>query len=77
MPGNLNPSPVLWFVGHANIFRCAMIERLTIIIAWLLPRRLVYWCAIRLGSEATVRNDEKRYEGNVPDMTFMDALKRW
>lgn len=54
-----------------------MIERLCIMIAWMLPRRLVYWCAIRLGSEATVRDDEKRYEGNVPDMTFMDALKRW
>ena len=54
-----------------------MIERFTIMIAWLLPRKLVYWCAIRLGSEATVRDDIHRYEGDVPDMTFIDALQRW
>lgn len=43
-------------------------------IAWWLPRRLAYWCAIRLGAHAT----QGRWSNqNVPDLTFMDALKRW
>lgn len=46
-------------------------------LVWMLPRWLVYRCAIRLGAEATTRDDARRFEGNVPDMTFMDALKRW
>jgi len=44
---------------------------------WLvfkLPRPLVYWCGIRLGAFAT----QGQY-GNtiVPELSFMDALKRW
>lgn len=50
------------------------VEKLVIKIAWLLPQRLVYWCAIRLWAYATCG----RY-GNtvVSDITFVGALKRW
>ena len=43
-------------------------------LAYWLPQRLVYWAAIRLGAYATCG----KY-GNtiVPDLRFMDALKRW
>lgn len=38
------------------------------------PRRLVYWCAIVLGANAT----QGEYSSQVvPDLLFMDALKRW
>jgi len=40
----------------------------------MLPRKLVYWCAVRVGAHATqgpYSNQE------VPALTFMDALKRW
>jgi hypothetical protein len=49
-------------------------EKLCIAIAWRLPRRLVYWCAIRLGAHATTG----RHEATVtPSLLFTEALKRW
>jgi len=51
-----------------------MMENLVIKVAWMLPRRLVYWCAIRLGAHAT----QGQYSNQeVPALAFMDALKRW
>lgn len=43
-------------------------------VAWLLPRRLVYWSAIRLMAHATTGPHEKQV---VPDLLAVDALKRW
>lgn len=51
-----------------------MIEKLIIAIAWRLPRRLAYWCAIRVGAHAT---QGKYGDQVVPDLKFMDALQRW
>jgi hypothetical protein len=39
-----------------------------------MPRRLVYACAMRVGVEATTGAYSWQ---TVPDLTFMDALKRW
>ena len=55
-----------------------MIERMQErLIMWLsskLPRRLVYWCAIRLYVHATTG----RYSGQiVPELNALEALKRW
>jgi hypothetical protein len=51
-----------------------MREKLTMWLAFRLPRRLVMWCAVRLGAHAT----QGRYSSQVvPDLLFMDALKRW
>jgi hypothetical protein len=43
-------------------------------IAWRLPKRLVYWAAVRLVAHAT-----QGVYGNtvVPDLTAMEALRRW
>lgn len=43
-------------------------------LAHKLPRRLVYFAAIRLGAEVTTGR-----WGNtvVPELRFMDAIKRW
>ena len=49
-------------------------EKLLIFIAWHLPKSVVYWCSIRLGAYATQGNYENQV---VPDLLFMDALKRW
>jgi hypothetical protein len=43
-------------------------------IAWKLPRRLVYWCAIRVGAHAT-QGEYSNQE--VPALLMMDAIKRW
>lgn len=50
------------------------LENIKFKIAWLMPKWLVYFCTIRLGAFATTG----KY-GNtvVPELTFMDALKRW
>ena len=43
-------------------------------LAFKLPKRLVYWAAIRLIAHATCG----RYSATVvPDLTAMDALRRW
>lgn len=43
-------------------------------IVWKLPRRLVYWCAIRLMANATVGPYSDQV---VPELTAMQALERW
>jgi hypothetical protein len=50
-----------------------MSEKIWMWLAWRLPRRLVYWCAIRLGSYGTRIYREQE----VPALLFMDALQRW
>lgn len=43
-------------------------------LAWKLPHRLVMWCAARVGANATQGAYSKTV---VPDLTLMDALRRW
>ncbi len=51
-----------------------MLEAITIKLAWLMPRRLTYWCAIRVLAHAT---QGKYSNQEVPALSAMDALKRW
>ena len=51
-----------------------MIEAIARKVAWLVPRRVAYWCAIRVGAHAT--QGEWGIQ-EVPLLTFADALKRW
>lgn len=55
--------------------RQRVIENVLIWFVWLLPRKIVYWSAIRVMVHATI----PPLYGNqiVPDLTAMDALKRW
>lgn len=39
----------------------------------LTPRRLVYWCAVRLMAEAAAANPH----AEIPAMTAADCLKSW
>jgi hypothetical protein len=50
------------------------VDKFWLFIAWHLPKELVKWCAVRLGAFASTG---KYGNTNVPEMTFMDALKRW
>ena len=43
-------------------------------IAWHLPRKLVYWCAIRVAAHATTGSYSNQI---VTDLRAMDALDRW
>ena len=43
-------------------------------IAWKMPRKLVYWCAIRLMAHATTGDHGHHI---VPEVTCLDALNRW
>ena len=49
-------------------------ERLRLRLVYLLPRSLVYWCAIRLIAHATTGKHGAQL---VSDLTAMDALDRW
>ncbi len=51
-----------------------MKDKFCIKIANLLPRKIVYWCAIRLIAKATTGKHSTQI---VPELTAMDALKRW
>ena len=51
-----------------------MKEKVMMWIAWKMPKWLVYFCAIRLGANATTGKHGSQI---VPDLNFMDALKRW
>uniref|UniRef100_A0A6M3XXP5 Uncharacterized protein n=1 Tax=viral metagenome TaxID=1070528 RepID=A0A6M3XXP5_9ZZZZ len=43
-------------------------------LAWRLPKQLVMWASIRLIAHAT----QGEYSNQVvPDLSAMDALKRW
>jgi hypothetical protein len=43
-------------------------------MAKLLPKRLVYFCGIIIGANATTGQYSKQI---VPELTFMEALERW
>ncbi len=49
-------------------------EKLLMAIAWSMPKKLVYWCSIRLMAHATVGQYSNQI---VPELTAIDALKRW
>ena len=43
-------------------------------VTWKLPKKLVYWCAVRLMAWAT----QGQWGNQSPnDVNIMDALKRW
>jgi hypothetical protein len=52
----------------------ALLEEAYMWLAWHLPKRLVYWCAIRLMAHATVG----QYGSDHPDsVSVIQALNRW
>lgn len=63
-----------WHLDSFGIWRARTTERWALRIAWAMPRWLVYWCSIRLMAHATTGQYSSQI---VPDLTAMDALKRW
>lgn len=49
-------------------------DRLPAWITHKLPHKVAYWAAIRVGANATVGQYKNQV---VPELLFMDALKRW
>jgi len=51
-----------------------MIDKLLLNIVCCLPKRLLYWSVIHVASVAT----SGKYSNTiVPELTIIDALKRW
>lgn len=49
-------------------------EKFYMWITWKLPKKLVYWCAVRLMAWAT----QGQWGNESPsDVNIMDALERW
>jgi len=51
-----------------------LLEKMLLAIVWHLPKKLVYWCAIRLMAHATAGQYSSQI---VSELNVMDALKRW
>lgn len=52
----------------------SLVEKLSRFIAWLLPRRVVYWSYIRLHAHATCTT----YSHRTPhDVSWVEALESW
>ena len=49
-------------------------EKTVISLVWILPKSIVYWCTVRLIANATTGKHSSQV---VPELTAMDALKRW
>ena len=49
-------------------------EKIWVWLAWKMPRKLTYWCAIRVAAHATQGQWSSQI---VPDLTALEALKRW
>lgn len=50
------------------------LDKLAMKIAWLLPKRIAYWAAIRVGAHATCGPYGNESPSELPMMT---ALQRW
>jgi hypothetical protein len=59
---------------HLRYLASKRLERLLLWFVWRLPRRLVYWAAIRLMAHATQGPWSSQ---EVPALLAVDALKRW
>jgi len=49
-------------------------ERVSMWIAWHLPKYIVLWCAYRVAAHAVSGKWENE---EVPSVTMMDAIARW
>jgi len=49
-------------------------EKIIIWLAWKMPRKLAYWCAVRVMANATVGQYSSQV---VPELLALDGLKRW
>ena len=61
-------------LSYAQWWLRSVPDKIARAVVWRLPRRLVYWSAIRVAASATTG----RYSDQiVPDLTVVDALDRW
>ncbi len=52
----------------------SLLDKIYMFLAWHMPKRLIMWCAMRIGANAT----QGKYDTQiVPDLKFMDAIDRW
>lgn len=49
-------------------------DRLPQWISYHLPKRVIYWCSIRVGAHATLGEFKTKV---VPELTFMEAIQAW
>jgi hypothetical protein len=63
-----------WQIVLFRLWRRRQSERAAMVVAWRLPRWLVYWASIRLMAHATTGQYS---DTEAPALLAMDALKRW
>lgn len=50
-------------------------ETLWMKLAWIMPKKLVYWCGVRMAGHAT--SGDEYGENHPDDVSVIDMLKRW
>lgn len=65
---------VLWKWIETKLGLQRLLDSLCMKLVWVLPERLVYWCAMRVGAHATTGKWGTQV---VADLGFMDAIRRW
>jgi hypothetical protein len=66
-----------WLLARKSYYRWYLYktpERFWMFVAWKLPRTLAMWAAVRVIAHATTG---PYGDTVVPDLSAMDALKRW
>ncbi|WP_316200930.1 MULTISPECIES: hypothetical protein [unclassified Bradyrhizobium] len=56
------------------MLKTQVLDEIAMKLAWLLPRKVIYWATIRLGAHAT----QGQYSNQVvPELRFFEAIERW
>jgi len=61
----------IWMIKH---WMTRAWEEMLMKIVWMLPKKIVMWSFVRVTAHATTGKWSKQI---VPELTAMDALKRW
>jgi hypothetical protein len=62
----------LWLTRNHEVRKLR--ERVLLWIVWRLPKEVIMWAYVRVAEHATTG---KYGDTEVPELTMMDALKRW
>ncbi len=63
------------YLFYKNLYSSRQaIEKFWFSLAWKLPKKLVYYCGVRMGAHATTG---QYGSDNVDEVTMIETLKRW
>lgn len=61
------------YLFYKDLYR-KLVEKICISLAWKLPKKLVYWCGVRMGAYITTGQFGSC---SIEDFTIPEMLRRW